>query len=156
MSLLLVFAQTLAIYLFLVVAMGRLRQTALEELNPSGYLITALMGSAVETGLYRGSDSLSAGLVSAATLMAANYATARLLNRFPRLRRWLVGVPLVLVHSGQILSSSLRKVHMTEENLRAAIRERGYDSVAAIRLAILEPDGSVGVIPMKQVPGRPT
>jgi uncharacterized membrane protein YcaP (DUF421 family) len=149
-SLLLVVGQTAVIYLFLVVALGRLRRTALTEMTPLGYLITALLGSAVETGLYHGSSTLSAGLVAAATLVVADHATTSLMGRCPRLRRWLVGIPVVLVHDGQVLHAHLRQVRVTEECLRAALRQSGYADVSEVRLAVLEVDGSVGVVPWKQ------
>jgi uncharacterized membrane protein YcaP (DUF421 family) len=147
MSLLLVAGQSAVIYLVLILALGRLRRTALTELTPIGYLITALLGSAVETGLYCGSASLEAGLVSAATLVAVNQAMSWLMCRWKRLRRWLVGVPILLVHDGQILAQHLRRVRMTEQDLCAAIRMRGYGDLQEVRLAVLEADGSVGVIP---------
>src|SRR5581483_7854106 len=138
MELLLVVGQTLAIYVFLVVAISRIGRPQVGELTPVGYLIAALLGSAVETGLYHGSGSLAAGLVSAATLIAANHATMRLLHRWPRLRRWLLGAPVLLVHHGQIIRSHLRQARLTEQELRAGIRKRGYDDLAQVRLAFLE------------------
>src|SRR4051794_10883281 len=119
MELLIVLGQSLAIYLFLIVTLGRLRRSALAELTPIGYLITALLGSAVETGLYHGSDSLWAGLVSATPLIAADHAATRLMTRCPRLRRWLSGGPVVLVHNGQILTGQLCRVRLTVDDLLA-------------------------------------
>ena len=150
MLLLIVAGQTAAIYMFLVVALGRLRRLALAELTPVGYLITALLGSAVETGLYHASASLSAGLVSATTLVVADRATTWLMGKCPRLRRLLVGVPVVLISDGQILGAHLHQVRMTEADLRSAIRHRGYADLKEVRLAVLEIDGSVGVIPRKR------
>ena len=150
MFLLTVAAQTLAIYAFLVAFLGRMRRTALAELTPVGYLITALLGSAVETGLYRGSGSLAAGLVSAATLVVADHALTRLMGGCPRLRRWLVGGPLVLVHHGQVLSGNLHRARLTVEDLAAAIRQHGVGDVGDVRLAVLEVNGAVGVIPAEE------
>ncbi len=149
MSLLIVAGQTVLIYVFLIVALSRIGRSLIAGLTPVGYMVIALLGSAVETALYRGSNWLSAGLVSAATLVAADYATSLLVNRWPLLRRWLVGGPVVLIHHGQMVPSHLRQVRLTEQDLMAAIRERGYDSIDQVRFAVLEVDGSVGVVPAK-------
>jgi uncharacterized membrane protein YcaP (DUF421 family) len=146
-ELLLVAFQSLAIYLFLVVALARFGRMTMAGLTPGGYLIIALLGSAVETGLYRGSGSLWAGIVSALTVIAADHFLCVSLRRWPRLRRWLVGRPVVLVHNGRVLMSHLRTVRMTEDDLAAALRKRGYESPERIRLAVLEAGGSVGVVP---------
>lgn len=153
MLILVVIGQSLAIYIFLVVAVGRFGRMHMAGLTPTGLLIVALLGSAVETGLYAGSGSLWAGLASAATLMAADYGLARLIKRWPRLRRWLVGEPVVLVHKGRILADHLRQVRLSEDDLLVAIRRRGYDRIEDVLLAMLEVDGSVGVVPMKKEGG---
>ncbi len=154
MSLLVVFGQTLAIYLFLIAALGFLGRSQMATLTPVAYLLIALLGSAVETGLYAGKASLASGLVSAATLVAADWSLTSLLNRWPRLRRWLAGRPVVLVHDGAILWPHLRQVRLTEENLRAAIRKHGYHDPEDIHLAVLEMDGSVGVVPKRPARGH--
>src|SRR5437764_1481906 len=114
MSLLLVAGHSLVIYAFLVVALARAGRSLMAGLTHANYLTIALLGSAVETGLYCGSDSLWAGLVSAATLILADRATCWLMNRAPRLRRLLAGGPVVLVHDGQLIGARLRQVRLTE------------------------------------------
>jgi uncharacterized membrane protein YcaP (DUF421 family) len=144
---LIVIGQTLAIYLFLVVTLSRVGPVLMAGLTPFEYLVVALLGSAVETGLYHGSGALWAGLASAATLLAADRATSALLCRWPRLRGFLITAPVVLVHDGRPIRDHLRRARMTEEDLRAAVRRRGYDDLSAVRLAVLEANGQVGVVP---------
>lgn len=158
MTLLIVVGQTLMIYLFLMIILGRVGRSLMAGLTHLDYLIVALLGSAVETGLYVGSNTLAAGLASAATLLAADRATSELMTRWPRLRRLLAGGPVVLVHQGRLLPPQLRRVHLTEDDVLAAIRRRGFDSLNEIQLAVLEANGEVGVIPTRrgergQVPG---
>jgi uncharacterized membrane protein YcaP (DUF421 family) len=145
---LLVVGQSLAIYLFLVIALARFGRMTMAGLTPGGYLIIALLGSAVETGLYRGSGSLGAGLASALTVVAADRGLSASLRRWPHWRRWLVGRPVVLVHDGRVLMAHLRQVRLTEDDLLAALRQHGYESAERVRLAVLEIGGSVGVVPM--------
>jgi len=146
-EILIVIGQSLAIYVFLVVALSRLGPVIMAGLTPSNYLVVALLGSAVETGLYHGSNALSAGLASAATVILADRATTALVGRWPRLRRLLTAEPVVLVQDGRVIAAHLRRARMTEEDVRTAVRQHGYDDLAGIRLAVLEPSGRVGVVP---------
>jgi uncharacterized membrane protein YcaP (DUF421 family) len=73
------------------------------------------------------------------------------MNRWPRLRRLLAGTAVVLVHDGQFVPAHLRQVRLTEDDVRAAIRRRGFDSLNAVRLAIIEPNGEIGVVPVRGV-----
>src|SRR2546423_4256117 len=104
-------------------------------LTAGGSRIIALFGGAVETGLSRGSGSRWAGLASAVTVVAASCGLCRLLRRWPRVRRWLVGRPVVLVHNGRGLTGQLRTVRLTEDDLLAALRRRGDESARRVRLA---------------------
>jgi uncharacterized membrane protein YcaP (DUF421 family) len=138
---------TLVIYACLVVSVATVGRQQVAQLTLIDYVIVALLGSAVETGLYLGGGSLSAGLTSAATLLLANRAFRVLARRYAPLRRYLVGTPLLLIHDGRIDRRNLARAHMTEENLMTAIRMRGYDRVEQIRFAVVEPNGAVGVVP---------
>jgi len=142
-----VLAQTLAVYLFLIVALRLIGRPIMAQLTVLGYLVVALLGSAVETALYNGSASLAAGLTAAATLFLADRAMALLLTRSARLRWLLIGTPLVLVSNGRCVRSQVRRAGLTEADVLAAIRERGYAELQDVRWAILEVNGLVSVVP---------
>jgi uncharacterized membrane protein YcaP (DUF421 family) len=153
MLLLIVIGQTLVIYALLVLVLSRVGRSLLAGLTHFDYLVVALLGSAVETGLYRGSSSLSAGLVSAATLIVADKLLSAALNRWPRLRRLLAGTTVVLIYDGQLLHDHLHRVRLSEADVRAAVRKRGYENLDAIHLAVMELNGEIGVVPKPQTSG---
>ncbi len=144
---------TAIIYLFLIVAFVVAGRRSMAELTLLDYFIVALVGSAVETGLYLGGGSFWAGLVSAATLIAGNRAVSTLANRVPAVHRMLVGRPILIVHDGKFIESNLRRARLTKDNLLSAIRKRGYDGVDRVRFAVLEPAGNISVVP-RQRPGE--
>lgn len=149
MSLLIVFAQTTILYLFLILVLGRLGRSLMAALTPVGYMVIALLGSSVETGLYHGESTLASGLLSAATIIGWDYLVTRVMNRWPGLRHWLLGTPVVLISNGHFLPLHLRRARLTEADVQAALRKRGYDEVQKIRLAVLEVDGAIAIIPRK-------
>lgn len=138
---------TLAVYLFLIVAVRLIGRPVMAQLTVLGYLVVALLGSAVETALYNGSASLQAGLTAAATLFIGDKAITLLLAKSALLRRLVIGTPLVLVAHGRFIRSQLRRAGLTESDVRAAIRERGYDDLDEVRWAVLEVNGLVSVVP---------
>jgi uncharacterized membrane protein YcaP (DUF421 family) len=142
-----VFLHTVIIYAFLIVAVGRFGRPALSELSPFTYVSVALLGSAVESGLYAGGGSFTAGVLSAAVLLIANRLLAEGLQRWRRFRRVLVPVPVVLVRHGEPIMPSLKRMGLTMEQLRAAIRARGYDNLHDVPVALMEVNGDVGVVP---------
>lgn len=139
--------QTIVIYLFLLVALRVIGRAIMVESTLPQYLIVALLGSTVELALYAGSSRLIAGLVSAATLLAMNRIFTVLVRRSALARRALIGTPIVLVHDGQVVAAQLRRAGLTPRDLMTAIRERGYASLDDVRYAVMEPNGSIGVVP---------
>jgi uncharacterized membrane protein YcaP (DUF421 family) len=118
------------------------------QLTVVDLLIILLLGSAVETAMIAGNTSLLAGLVSAGTLFASNRLLAWVFCRSRRLRRLVVGNPVLLVHDGHMVEEHLKRVGLLDSEVEAAIRERGYGGVDEVRFAVLELDGSINVVPM--------
>jgi uncharacterized membrane protein YcaP (DUF421 family) len=147
LDLLPVVGQTLAIYVFLVVCVIVLGRRPVTQITFVQLVVVMLIGSAVETSMVAGNTTLPAGLVAATTLLLANRLFSLLLARWTPLRRWVLGGPTVLVHNGEILNDSLHRVGLTVADVESAIRERGFDDIKDVRYAILEVDGSIGVIP---------
>lgn len=143
----LVVLHTVVIYLFLVAALSLLghRQTA--ELSMTELVVIMIIGSSVETAMVAGNTSLLAGLTSALTLLLGNRALSVLLRRFPRLRRLLVGHPILLFYKGRFLTKRIEAAGLTEDDVREGIRERGYDNLDEVKLAVLEIDGTISAVP---------
>jgi uncharacterized membrane protein YcaP (DUF421 family) len=101
-----------------------------------------------------GSDfSLSGGLVSLATILGANAILTSASLRYPGLRHLLEGEPVILVSNGHSVAAALAHEHVTSEELDAAIREHGVDGIAGVRLAVLEVDGSISIVPFPPAAG---
>ncbi len=139
--------QTLVIYLFLIVALSLIGHRQVAEISITELSILMVMGSAVETAMVAGNTSLSAGLVSASTLLICNYFLSRLLRRHTLLRRIVVGQPIPLVYKGRYLPKRIDAAGLTDDDVMEGIRERGYENLDQVRLAVLEIDGSISVIP---------
>src|SRR3954470_20719205 len=95
LPMLLAAGQSFLIYILLVVGLARIGRSLMAQSTLLDFLVIALLGSAVEMALYAGRASLEAGLASAAALLAANWGTSFVLCRAPRVRRLLLGTPVL-------------------------------------------------------------
>lgn len=59
--------------------------------------------------------------------------------------RFFEGVPVILVRHGKAQEKALAREQITRSELMEAIRREGHTSVANIRFAVLENDGSITV-----------
>ncbi len=58
------------------------------------------------------------------------------------------GTPTLLIHEGQFVREHLRREGLNEDEVLMAIREHGVADVQDVRLAVLEVDGSISIVPM--------
>jgi len=149
LDLLTVVLSTAVLYLFLILALSLLGHRQLSDLGLTELVILMLLGSSVETAMVAGNTSLSAGIVSAATLLLSNRALSLLIRRWDWLQGVLIGRPVPLVYNGRFLVSGIRETGLSEDDVRQGMRERGYDDLDQVRLAVLEIDGGISVVPRK-------
>ena len=149
LDLLTVVLSTAVLYLFLILALSLLGHRQLSDLGLTELVILMLLGSSVETAMVAGNTSLPAGIVSAATLLLSNRALSLLIRRWDWLQGVLIGRPVPLVYNGRFLVSGIRETGLSEDDVRQGMRERGYDDLDQVRLAVLEIDGGISVVPRK-------
>jgi uncharacterized membrane protein YcaP (DUF421 family) len=90
--------------------------------------------------------SLPDGLLLVGTLVFWNYLLDWLSYRSEVIRRLIEPPPLLLVRNGEMLRRNMRKESISEDELRAQLREKGVDDMSSVRKAFLESDGRVSVI----------
>ena len=140
-------AKTALIYVFLVVGIRLLGTRELGEATVYDFVLVVVISNAVQNALVGGDVTLFGGLVSAVTLLVINRAFTWLLTRFGWFERRMVGEPVVLLASGHILRDRLRREGVDREELMAALREHGVATPQDVRLAVLEVDGTISVVP---------
>ena len=148
-----VILHTVILYVFIIFALRVFGGRHTTELSTIDLVLLMVIGSAVETSMVAGDTSLPAGLVSAATLFAADRLYTYLVEHWGWLRDLVVGRPIPLVYNGHFLSRRLREAGMTEDDVMQGLRERGYADLDKIQLAVLELDGVISAVPFKPKSG---
>lgn len=149
MNLIEIVGRSLVVYAAVLVGLRLGGRRELGQLTPFDLVVILLVANAVQNAMVGADTTLQGGLVSAATLLAANAIVARLRLRSVRVRQLVEGVPIVLVHHGEIVTANLHREGITEDEVVAAVREHGQiGDLTQVELAVLETDGSVSVVPM--------
>jgi uncharacterized membrane protein YcaP (DUF421 family) len=137
--------RTIAVYLFLVLALRLAGKRELAQLNSFDLVVLLLLSNTVQNAIIGPDNSLLGGLFGATVLLAANYTTVRLGFQHPALSRALEGTSTVLVEKGRTLDGNLRRYLITREELMAAIRRQGGRNLQDIEVVVLEANGALTV-----------
>ena len=113
------------------------------ERSPAAVLITSSAEGKEIAG--RLAVKLGSGLITDATDVSADGSTTQSVFA----GNWTVGasvthgVPVIIVQDGVAMDSVMRRERMSIDDLKAAARQQGFETLAAIRLAVLEANGQV-------------
>lgn len=135
---------------FLLLAVFRLSgKRTLGDLTSFDLILTLIVSEAIQQALVDGDNSMTNGLLSVTTLVGLNILISVLKQRWPRFERVLEGTPTV-IYDGKWYHRRMDKERVDESDVLAAARhQHGVDSIDEIRMAVVEKDGSVTVIPRK-------
>ncbi len=136
------------VYLFLIVVLRLSGKREVGQMSILELIVVLLISDAVQNSMVGENTSLWGGLVAVLTLLGLDYGFKALTLRSGRLRRAIEGEPRLLVRDGRLLTKALREEKIEAEQVRAAVRAQGLARVEDVRLAVLETDGSISVIPM--------
>jgi len=137
---------SVAVYLFIVLAIRLVGKTEIAQLSVSDLVFIMLLSNSVQNAMVGSDTSLAGGLVAAASLFAVNALFKECMYRIPGFGKFLQGESLMLVYQGRVNDANLRKARLTTNELLEAIREHGVASVADVDLAVLEVDGNISVL----------
>lgn len=141
-----IIGSTLAVYLFIVIAIRLFGKKELAQLSVVDLVFILLISNAVQNAMVGPDSTLMGGLAAASTLFLINYLFKYLQYRFPQVGKLIQGDATMLIYKGEILKSHMKMVKITEDELMEAVREHGVASITDVDLAIMEVDGSISVL----------
>jgi len=141
--------RTVIVYAALLLGLRLMGKREMGQMTVFDLVVLLVISNAVQNAMVGQDTSVIGGLIAAACLLVVNRLVAALRLHNPRLRRAIEGVPTVLVLHGQLVQQGLRREGVDPSEIDTALREHGIDSVEGVRLAVLEPDGSISIVPQE-------
>jgi uncharacterized membrane protein YcaP (DUF421 family) len=146
--------RTLAVYGAVFIGLRLMGKREIGQMTVFDLVVILLIANAVQNAMVGRDTSLQGGILAAAVLLVVNRLVAFLGLRSGRFGRLVEGTPTVLVQDGQFVEPHLRKEGVDKEELEMAAREHGMDSIEQVKLAVLEVDGSISIVPEGQTVHR--
>jgi uncharacterized membrane protein YcaP (DUF421 family) len=141
--------RTLIVLLALVIGLRLLGKRQTGQFNIYDLSLIMLLANAVQNAMTNGDGHLLVGVVSAGTLLAAGWVVSRAFVRLPALGQRVIGVSTLLVNNGQFIKAHLQREHITQDQILAAMRQHGICELGQVRMAVLEIDGAISIVPTR-------
>src|SRR5262249_44018901 len=120
------------VYFFLLAGLRLSGKRELAQLNAMDLVVLLTISNTVQNAIIGDDNSVTGGLVGAATLFVLNYAVVRFLFSHPKFDRLVEGSPSVLMADGRIHRSVMQKELITKSELEIAAHKQGFASLSQI------------------------
>jgi uncharacterized membrane protein YcaP (DUF421 family) len=146
-ELLTIAARAAIVYVALLIGLRLMGKREIGQMTVFDLVVVLLLANAVQNAMVGADTSVQGGLVAAFVLLVANRAIAAARFHSAAWGRLVEGSPTVLIQEGQILDAAVRKEGLERAQVEMAMREHGVASTADVRLAVMETDGSISIVP---------
>jgi uncharacterized membrane protein YcaP (DUF421 family) len=137
------------VYVFLIVGLRLAGKRELAQLNPFDLVVLLTLSNTVQNAIIGEDNSVTGGLIGAATLLCLNYAVIRFLYGHERLDRLVEGECEILIENGIVQRDRLRGELITIIELEAAAHKQGFASLDEVDRAVLDPGGTIAFFAKK-------
>jgi uncharacterized membrane protein YcaP (DUF421 family) len=140
------------VYFFLVIGLRLAGKRELAQLNPFDLVVLLTLSNTVQNAIIGDDNSVTGGIIGAATLLLINYLVVRFLYRHEKLDRLVEGEACVLIEGGKVRKNQLGKEVLTLAELEAAAHRQGLGGLDEVEQAVLEPSGTISFTAKKPEP----
>jgi uncharacterized membrane protein YcaP (DUF421 family) len=126
-----------------------LTKRSLSDMSPFEMILLVTIGDVVQQGITQEDMSLTGAVLVISTIGFWVTLLGWLTWRFDKARRIVEGVPLVLVRDGTPVDDALAAERMPLAEVMEAARQEGVDDLDDVRLAVLEVNGRISIIPRR-------
>lgn len=138
--------RSIAVYLFMVIALRIFGKKELSQLNTADVILILLISNSVQNAMVGSNSSLAGGLVAALVLFTFNYILKKAMYKSKNFNHLVQDTPLILIHDGKVDFKALAKLEISSDELDEVIREHGVENYKEVKLAMMEIDGNISII----------
>lgn len=129
---------------FFTKAMGRKQ---VSQLNLYDYVVGITIGSVAAEISINLESRFFHGLIVMTVYTIVSIMIAHFTAKSMKLRRFVVGVPIIIIEDGKILEDNVEKAKIDLSDLLQEARNSGYFDISEVEFAIMEANGKISFLP---------
>ena len=140
-----------AVYLFLMLIFRAFGKRSLAQITMFDFVMLLIVAETTQQALLGEDFSLTNSGLLIATLFTVDYLFDAIKRRLPWVDRAAEGAPLIVVKDGRPLEERMRACRIDLEDVLHAAREhQGLATIAEIKYAVLERNGTITIVPNRE------
>ncbi|RYD38528.1 MAG: DUF421 domain-containing protein [Verrucomicrobiaceae bacterium] len=143
-------ARAAVVYIFVIVLLRLTGKRQTGQMEPFDLVLLLVLSNAVQNSMNGGDNSITGGLILAATLVGLNWFTGWLTFKSRRAELLIEGRPELLIHEGKVFEKAMRKEKLTHAELMLALRREGCLNLSEVKAAFMESNGTISIIPRQK------
>lgn len=149
-------ARTGIVYLVLIAGLRITGKRQSGEMDLPDLMLVLMLGNSVQNAMTQGLGDMSVALVAAGALILVGWLYETFTTAHPAWEKVLTGVPTVIVENGRADRLAMRRQGITNAELMSAVRHQGLAKLDDVKLAVLEVDGEISIVPNRPPAGGST
>jgi uncharacterized membrane protein YcaP (DUF421 family) len=145
--------RALLIYMGLLIALRLFGKREVGQFTLYDLVFILLVANALQPAITGPDSSLLGGFILIITLVGLNYVVG-MLDSLPRFHRLFTPAPAVIVREGKYMTDVMKREGVDQEEVEMSMREHGINDLKEVQLAVLEPDGTISIVPAGTVMTR--
>jgi uncharacterized membrane protein YcaP (DUF421 family) len=138
------------IYLVVLVVFRIMGKRSLSEATTFDFVLLLIISEVTQQALVGQDYSLSGSIILVVTLVTVDLILNLIKEKSKAFGKLTEGTSLLIVDEGKLLKDRMKKCQVEEEDvLEAARMQFGLEKLEEIKYAILEKDGEISIIPVK-------
>jgi uncharacterized membrane protein YcaP (DUF421 family) len=140
-------------YTALLVALRIFGKREIGQFTIYDLVFILLVANALQPAMTGPDTSFLGGVILIVALVATNALIGRL-DRMPRFHHLFGAPPTTIIKDGQFVPGAMQREGVTQDECEMAIREHGVKDLKEVQLGVLEPDGTISIVPTSDAARR--
>lgn len=138
--------RTLVVFFVVLVVFRLVGKKEVNQAVMTDLLMVILIAEIAGNAMIGQETSVLGCLTSAMTLVGSWYILNWFTARSEKATKFVEGTPTLMVAEGKMLTDNMKKENLSREELFAALRGQGIESLSDVRYAVMELDGKLSII----------
>lgn len=132
-------------YVALVLLLRISGKRTLSKMNAFDFIVTIALGSTLATILLSADVALAEGVLALGLLIGLQYLLTWTSVRSEKFGQLVKAEPMLLYYEGEFLEGAMKRERVMRDEVLAAMRRKGVESLADVSTVVLETDGRFSV-----------